>query len=53
MRSLSSSSPTHTPKEEYIVGQSEEQGEIVGNHTEQPQSLNGNMKICISKKINK
>ncbi|GAA6097975.1 dixin-A isoform X1 [Tachysurus ichikawai] len=40
MKCLSSSSPTHTPKEEYIIGQTEEQGEILGNHTEQPQSLN-------------
>ncbi|XP_053503451.1 dixin-A isoform X2 [Ictalurus furcatus] len=40
MKCLSSSSPSHTPKEEYIVGQIEGQGEIVGNHTEQPQSLN-------------
>ncbi|XP_060754027.1 dixin-A [Neoarius graeffei] len=40
MKCLSSSSPIHTPKEEYIIGQAEEQGEIVGNHTEQPQSLN-------------
>uniref|UniRef100_A0AAR2LKT4 DIX domain-containing protein n=1 Tax=Pygocentrus nattereri TaxID=42514 RepID=A0AAR2LKT4_PYGNA len=36
---LSSSSPTHTPKEEYIIAQSEEQAETVGNHTEQPQSI--------------
>ncbi|MCJ8739978.1 hypothetical protein PDJAM_G00053490 [Pangasius djambal] len=40
MKCLSSSSPTHTPKEDYIIGQAKEQGEIVGNHTEQPQSLN-------------
>ncbi|KAF5899847.1 dixin isoform X1, partial [Clarias magur] len=40
MKCLSSPSPTHSPKEEYIIGQSEEQGESVGNHTEQPQSLN-------------
>lgn len=42
-RSLSSSSPTHSPKEEYIgvYAKSEESGELVGNHTEQPQSLSG------------
>ncbi|KAK3531068.1 hypothetical protein QTP70_009451 [Hemibagrus guttatus] len=40
MKCLSSSSPTHTPKEEYISGQTEERGEILANHTEQPQSLN-------------
>ncbi|KAI4895579.1 hypothetical protein NFI96_015677 [Prochilodus magdalenae] len=39
MKCLSSSSPTHTPKEEYIIARSEEQAEIVGNHTEQPQSI--------------
>ncbi|KAL7831721.1 hypothetical protein AOLI_G00292690 [Acnodon oligacanthus] len=39
MKCLSSSSPTHTPKEEYIIAQSEEQPETVGNHTEQPQSI--------------
>lgn len=50
LHSLSSSSPTHTPKEEYIIGQSEEQGEIVGNHTEQPQSLNGKIKIGMDQK---
>uniref|UniRef100_A0A672K7K8 Dixin-A-like n=1 Tax=Sinocyclocheilus grahami TaxID=75366 RepID=A0A672K7K8_SINGR len=38
-KSLSSSSPAHTPKEEYIIAKSEDSGEIVGNHTEQPQSL--------------
>uniref|UniRef100_A0A8C2HYD9 DIX domain containing 1a n=1 Tax=Cyprinus carpio TaxID=7962 RepID=A0A8C2HYD9_CYPCA len=37
--SLSSSSPAHTPKEEYIIAKSEDSGDIVGNHTEQPQSL--------------
>ncbi|KAI2656153.1 Dixin-A [Labeo rohita] len=37
--SLSSSSPAHTPKEEYIIAKSEDSGELVGNHTEQPQSL--------------
>ncbi|KAI5620792.1 dixin-A [Silurus asotus] len=42
---LSSSSPTHTPKEEYIIGQFEEQREVVGNHTEQPQSLNDTVKL--------
>ncbi|KAI5098812.1 dixin-A [Silurus meridionalis] len=42
---LSSSSPTHTPKEEYIIGQFEEQHEVVGNHTEQPQSLNDTVKL--------
>lgn len=39
MKCLSSSSPTHSPKEEYIIAQSEDQLEIVKNHTEQPQSL--------------
>uniref|UniRef100_A0A673NJH0 Dixin-A n=1 Tax=Sinocyclocheilus rhinocerous TaxID=307959 RepID=A0A673NJH0_9TELE len=39
MKCLSSSSPAHTPKEEYIIAKSEDSGEIVGNHTEQPQSL--------------
>ncbi|XP_051535853.1 dixin-A-like isoform X2 [Myxocyprinus asiaticus] len=39
MKCLSSSSPTHSPKEEYIIDKSEEQGKLVGNHTEQPQSL--------------
>jgi len=39
LSSLSSSSPAHTPKEEYIIGKSEDSGELVGNHTEQPQSL--------------
>lgn len=41
MKCLSSSSPTHSPKEEYIgvYAKSEESGELVGNHTEQPQSL--------------
>ncbi|XP_072548247.1 dixin-A isoform X2 [Salminus brasiliensis] len=39
MKCLSSSSPTHSPKEEYIIAQSEDQAEIVRNHTEQPQSL--------------
>lgn len=52
LHSLSSSSPIHTPKEEYIIGQAEEQGEIVGNHTEQPQSLNGQIKICKVRKKN-
>uniref|UniRef100_A0A673JUB5 Dixin-A-like n=1 Tax=Sinocyclocheilus rhinocerous TaxID=307959 RepID=A0A673JUB5_9TELE len=36
---LSSSSPAHTPKEEYIIAISEDSGELVWNHTEQPQSL--------------
>ncbi|KAF7699932.1 dixin-A [Silurus meridionalis] len=45
MKCLSSSSPTHTPKEEYIIGQFEEQHEVVGNHTEQPQSLNDTVKL--------
>lgn len=39
LSSLSSSSPAHTPKEEYIIAKSEDSGELVGNHTEQPQSL--------------
>ncbi|XP_056613723.1 dixin-A [Triplophysa dalaica] len=41
MKCLSSSSPTHSPKEEYIgvYAKSEELGEQVGNHTVQPQSL--------------
>ncbi|XP_056099130.1 dixin-A [Rhinichthys klamathensis goyatoka] len=39
MKCLSSSSPAHTPKEEYIIAKSEDSGELVGNHTEQPQSL--------------
>uniref|UniRef100_A0A8C2JPM3 DIX domain containing 1a n=1 Tax=Cyprinus carpio TaxID=7962 RepID=A0A8C2JPM3_CYPCA len=39
LSSLSSSSPAHTPKEEYIIAKSEDSGELVCNHTEQPQSL--------------
>ncbi|KTF90381.1 hypothetical protein cypCar_00011272 [Cyprinus carpio] len=39
MKCLSSSSPAHTPKEEYIIAKSEDSGELVCNHTEQPQSL--------------
>lgn len=39
LSSLSSSSPAHTPKEEYIIARSEDSGELVCNHTEQPQSL--------------
>ncbi|XP_026082950.1 dixin-A-like, partial [Carassius auratus] len=39
MKCLSSSSPAHTPKEEYIIAKSEDSGELVLNHTEQPQSL--------------
>ncbi|XP_016144186.1 dixin-A-like [Sinocyclocheilus grahami] len=39
MKCLSSSSPAHTPKEEYIIAKSEDSGELVWNHTEQPQSL--------------
>uniref|UniRef100_A0A672RA01 Dixin-A-like n=1 Tax=Sinocyclocheilus grahami TaxID=75366 RepID=A0A672RA01_SINGR len=30
---------SHTPKEEYIIAKSEDSGELVWNHTEQPQSL--------------
>ncbi|XP_051963736.1 dixin-A isoform X1 [Xyrauchen texanus] len=39
MKCLSSSSPTHSPKEEHIIAKSEELGELVGNHTDQPKSL--------------
>ncbi|KAK1786507.1 hypothetical protein P4O66_017635, partial [Electrophorus voltai] len=36
---LSSSSPAHTPKEEYLSTPSKEPGRTEGNHTVQPQSL--------------
>ncbi|XP_035390366.1 dixin-A isoform X2 [Electrophorus electricus] len=39
MKCLSSSSPAHTPKEEYLSTPSKEPGRTEGNHTVQPQSL--------------
>ncbi|XP_065137453.1 dixin-A isoform X1 [Paramisgurnus dabryanus] len=41
MKCLSSSSPTHSPKKEYIgvYAKPEASGELLGNHTEQPQSF--------------